>query len=129
MVKFVSVLVAVTLAACSGPAHREAQVQGDNRAVPFDAAAQEGRCAGLTKAVQRDVALVDNSALARAIAVTYLSSIYGKDQIQRNLPIRVRLEDGIWYAEGRLPVGRVGGVPYIEICQSNGRVLRYSHTK
>lgn len=37
------------------------------------------------------------------------------------------LRDGVWYVEGSLPKGLVGGVAIAEIAKDDGRILRISH--
>ena len=48
----------------------------------------------------------------------------------RKKPYIARLEKGVWIVEGSLPAQfTMGGVPYIEIQKSDGKILKVVHGK
>jgi hypothetical protein len=75
--------------------------------------------------------IVYNAAVARALAAIYVNALYDTNLPSRNdPPLRARLEHGIWHLSGPpLPADTIGGEFYIQICQSNGRVLSYIATQ
>lgn len=79
--------------------------------------------------VQRDQtprAMIDNENTAKQIAEIYLTKIYGAE-LKGELPLQASLQDGIWYLRGHSRQLMVGGVAEIDLCQSNGQVLRVFH--
>ena len=88
------------------------------------------RCSARVGFYQPHEGIVSTSETAAQVAEVYLNNIYGAPTIQRELPLRVGLDRGVWKVEGkRLPVYAVGGVAEIQICKSNGLVLRLVHGK
>ncbi|MGE5722793.1 MAG: NTF2 fold immunity protein [Sphingomonadales bacterium] len=56
--------------------------------------------------------------------------MFGKDEVRRQRPLKTKLARGVWYIESQgPPTGWLGGAFYIQICQSNGKVLNYFGTQ
>lgn len=91
----------------------------------FDETHQDPRCRGNPSVFQRKSGVVNSAELADSIGRRYLISIYGPGV----KPTKARLDRGVWYVQDTLPEGSAGGTKTIEICQSNGRVLRYFATQ
>jgi hypothetical protein len=89
----------------------------------------DARCASRIGFYQPPTGIVSTPKNASRVAEIYLSSVYGSDQIKSQLPFDITAENGVWLVTGKLPRGFVGGVAEIEICQSNGLVLRIAHGK
>ena len=75
--------------------------------------------------------LIATEALAIAVAEPMLFSVYGRENILRQRPYRVRLTNGYWHLSGTLPApaATVGGTFYLVIEASNCRVHTLFHTK
>jgi hypothetical protein len=66
---------------------------------------------------------------AQRIAEAVWLPIYGED-ISQKKPFRAELiGDSIWAVAGSLPNDMIGGVPYIEIQKSDGKILGIGHSK
>jgi len=63
------------------------------------------------------------------IAIAVWEPIYGVEKIAKEKPFRAALKNGVWYVNGSLPEGRLGGVAEAEIAKDDGRILRISHGK
>lgn len=63
------------------------------------------------------------------IAEVALSKIYGKENIEKQKPFSINLENGIWLIEGYSEDGYDGGVVYMEIKKNNGEILKVIHGK
>jgi len=72
---------------------------------------------------------VPNEATAIRIAEAVWEPIYGRDDLQRHLPTRAVLTDGVWTVRGTLPPGVWGGTAVAEIRKKDGCILRVSHGK
>lgn len=73
---------------------------------------------------------IKNDSVAVKVGYVILTSIYGDDNINNQLPFNVSLyKDSIWIVTGTLPDNIVGGVAYIELRKSDGQVLRVAHGK
>lgn len=74
--------------------------------------------------------VIRDGLVAAKVAEIYLTSVYGKDQIEKQRPLVADLSGGIWTIRGTPPSkGRsFGGVAEIEIAKTDGRVLRMSHS-
>ena len=72
---------------------------------------------------------VPDEKTAIAIALAVWNPIYGEKQIKGESPYIAKLKDGIWYVNGSLKEGWVGGVAEIEISKDDARILRLSHGK
>jgi hypothetical protein len=70
---------------------------------------------------------VPNAETAIRIAVAVWEPIYGKKQIAKQKPYVVALKDGVWFVEGSLPKGWLGGVAVAEISKDSGEIIRVSH--
>lgn len=95
------------------------------------AAATDARCASPVKQYQPPKGMVPNKVAAAEISRTYLVTIYGRADIESELPLRASLQRGVWLVQGtgNTAPGSKGGVAMIEICKSNGRVLSVIHEK
>jgi hypothetical protein len=69
---------------------------------------------------------VPNEATAVKIAEAIWFPIYG-EEIFAAKPFKAVLKDGIWFVNGTLPDGWLGGVPEAEISKKDGKILRVSH--
>jgi len=76
-----------------------------------------------------DVGYVPNAQTAIQIAVAVWEPIYGKEKIAEEKPYKATLKDGVWFVEGSLPKGWIGGVAEAEISKDTGAILRVSHGK
>lgn len=88
----------------------------------LDEARQDNRC------VRGEVRfeptnLIDTDVLAREIATIHISNRFDVKRTDLR-PLKATLENGVWTAREMLPPNMVGGGLNIEMCQSNGRVLR-----
>lgn len=58
-----------------------------------------------------------------------LDSIYGKAQIDKELPLKITLyDDSLWYFEGTLHTDK-GGVVHACISKSSGQIIQINHGK
>jgi len=72
---------------------------------------------------------VPNENTAIKIAIAIWTPIYG-DGVLKNKPYKVILKKGVWFVEGSLPENfTLGGVPYIEIQKTDGKILKVMHGK
>ena len=72
---------------------------------------------------------VPDKETAVKIAEAVWISIYGKEQIEKEKPYKAFLKEGVWYIEGSLPEGWLGGVAEAEISKNDGHIIRISHGK
>lgn len=72
---------------------------------------------------------VSTPEIAYNIAESILSKIYGKENIEKQKPFSINLENDIWIIEGNIEKDYLGGVAYMEIRKSNGEVLKVLHGK
>lgn len=77
---------------------------------------------------------VPTADVAIRIAECILCEIYGKENIEKEKPFSVNLENGVWIIEGNIPeindsIMTFRGQSYIEIKKSNGEILKLLHTK
>jgi hypothetical protein len=91
--------------------------------------AADPRCVASVDRVQPRDGVVSNEKIAEVVALTYLTAIYGRATIRREMPLRAKLSDGVWTVNGTLPHGSVGGTAQMLICQRNGTVLSIIHHK
>lgn len=89
----------------------------------------DARCDKSIDLVQPRRGIISNAQTANAVALLYLLPVYGRDVIDRQLPLRATLHDGVWTVEGVPPPGSIGGNATIILCQRNGAVLRMIHSK
>jgi hypothetical protein len=70
--------------------------------------------------------VVSGPGVARQVATDYfmavLPDIPVHDLMQR--PVETKLQRGVWYVNTTVPKNAIGIQLFIEICQSNGRVLK-----
>jgi hypothetical protein len=72
--------------------------------------------------------MIADAAIARDLAKVYLIAVYGKKQIEYELPLSVSLKEKVWTVKGILNgKRRDGGVAEIDLAQQDGRVLRLTH--
>lgn len=77
---------------------------------------------------------VPTADVAVRIAECVLSEIYGKENIEKEKPFSVNLQNGVWIIEGSIPdmndsLITFYGESYMEIKKSNGEILKLLHTK
>ena len=75
-----------------------------------------------------DYGVVSTAATAKEVAHAYFSDIFAYTdtpvgQVLRR-PLTAELRDGIWHVVTTVPKGAVGVQLFMQICQSNGRVLQ-----
>jgi hypothetical protein len=76
-----------------------------------------------------DDGYISNEASAAKVAEIVWLNVYGTE-IEDNKPFKVKLIDGkVWSVEGVMSKGELGGVPYIEIQKSDGKILKVLHGK
>lgn len=93
-------------------------------------ASADARCAARVGFYQPPEGIVSTAQSAARVAEIYLTRTYGAPVIRGELPFKVRLDRGVWTIEGKdLPLGWEGGVAELQICRSNGLVLRVVHGK
>ena len=74
--------------------------------------------------------VIEDAENAANVGIAILSSIYGKENIERQKPFKVVLiNDLFWSVKGSLPPYAVGGTAFILIQKKDGRVLNYFHGK
>ncbi len=73
--------------------------------------------------------VVPTAKVAFQIAEPILINVYGKENIESEKPFSINLEADVWIIEGSLEEGYDGGVAYIEIRKSDGKVLTVIHTQ
>lgn len=72
---------------------------------------------------------ISTKASAIKIAEIVWLNVYGS-QIYDDKPFIATLKDRkVWIVEGTLAKNKLGGVPYIEIQKSDGKILKVSHSK
>lgn len=70
----------------------------------------------------------DEKSAIKIAEIVWLN-IYGTD-IDNNKPFTATLTNGnIWVVKGSLNKNTLGGVPYMEIQKSDGRILKVTHGK
>jgi hypothetical protein len=87
---------------------------------------------------RRDDALPDSRTAVR-VGYVLLSRRFGKQAIDRELPLRVGLDGNVWKVRGRIEKSRgirgntlhvvLGGIAEIDLDRRDGRVLRLEHGK
>ncbi|MDB5674599.1 MAG: hypothetical protein JWM65_1581 [Sphingomonas bacterium] len=88
----------------------------------------DARCSARVEFNQAPQAMIDDPDMAMEIAKIYLIKFYGTKVMKDEVPLRVSLQGDVWHLTGRdLPRGNVGGVAEIDLCRSNGQVLRVVH--
>jgi hypothetical protein len=86
-------------------------------------------------AIRRDAGLITSPADAAAIAEIVAKSIYGSEAIEKQKPLIVSRKASIWYVRGNTSnpkLGKamvLGGNVEVEISNSDGRIIRVSHSK
>ncbi|QJU59633.1 hypothetical protein HL653_19425 [Sphingomonas sp. AP4-R1] len=70
--------------------------------------------------------IVDNEKIAIDIADRYLRRALPGMFVR---PLSAKLRNGIWIVHGFQPERGVGGTAYIEMCRSNGKVLKIYGTQ
>jgi len=93
---------------------------------------------GLGQAYKPPSGYVPDSATAVKIGEAVLIHVYGRKQIESELPLNAHLKDGIWIVTGtlRCPDGKGGtttecdgGVAVVQISKSDGRIFSMTHYK
>lgn len=74
--------------------------------------------------------MVPDAATATAIAFAIALPVYGKKQIESELPLHAVLKGQIWSVQGTLPKEwTTGGTVTIEIDKTSGKILYLMHGK
>ena len=115
------------LTACSNPSSDRGNEQAEQ--IPPVATTQDGRCREPVKTFKDggaplEFGVVSSSAAARQIASAYFRGTWRNlplDEVLRR-PIETKLRRGVWHVNTTLPEG-LGIKLFVELCQSNGRVL------
>lgn len=94
-------------------------------ALAFSAVASAGFASAQAS---RDGYIKDES-IAISYAKIILSSVYGADDVNSELPLTAKLKSGVWTVSGTLKPGLKGGVAEIEISKKDGRIIEVSHGK
>jgi hypothetical protein len=72
---------------------------------------------------------ISNESSAIKLAEIVWLNVYGTG-INDNKPFKAKLKDGkVWIVEGTFHNNGFGGVPYIEIQKSDGKILKVIHGK
>ena len=74
-----------------------------------------------------EINYVPDEKTAIKIATAILSPTYGEEHVRSKAPYKATLSNGIWQVVGTLPAGYKGGVPLIQLNQSNAKVLKVAH--
>ena len=75
---------------------------------------------------------VPTAELAVSIAEQVLVQIYGKEQIEKQKPFSINIDNGIWVIEGfwdKSDYQVDGGNVYLEMDKLSGKILKVVHTK
>nr|WP_253950701.1 NTF2 fold immunity protein [Novosphingobium sp. SG751A] len=97
--------------------------------LPQTAQAEPVECKKAVSLYQPEGGVIPSDAIAKNIANTYLSEVYGAQTIRAEFPLTAKIQDGVWTVEGNLPRGKLGGVAVIRLCRRNGTVLSIIHEK
>ena len=88
----------------------------------------DARCSSTIEFNQEPQAMIDNPDMAMQIVEIYLTKFYGAKVMKDEVPLRVSLQGDVWHVTGKgVPTGSVGGVAEIDLCRTNGQVLRIVH--
>ena len=72
--------------------------------------------------------MVSSEATAKDLASAYWKAIFAETDAQAEQalrrPLKAELENGVWHVETTLPKDALGIQLFVQICQSNGRVLQ-----
>lgn len=109
--------------------YRQSAVLALGLGIATPAHAHDARCDQSIDLVQPRRGIISTAKTASAVALAYLVPIYGRENINRQLPLRATLRDEMWTVEGVLPPGSIGGNALIILCQRNGAVVRMIHSK
>lgn len=128
------ILASLALAGCSQPPAGRADPMQQRK----DAAARtpaerstDPRCTGDTKYFWFNDftpvpgGLIPDEKRAIQFGVAYMATVYPAERLREDRPWRANLNNGIWHVQGTLPPGSAGGTHQVELCRSNGRVLRF----
>lgn len=124
-------ILALMAAGCSESAPKD--VPERQARIPLDTAKQDARCRenianGLAPGLF-DYGVVNSPDVAKAVATTYIRAILRGDKALESTlkrPMQTTLKNGVWHVRTTLPKGALGLYEYVDICQSNGRVLTLS---
>jgi hypothetical protein len=89
------------------------------------------RLAESQKTVFPLIGVVPDEDTAKAIAEAIAIPVWGKKQVQNELPLRAGLKKGVWTVIGtpRLTGGETGGELIVQIDKKTGAVLALLHTQ
>lgn len=80
----------------------------------------------LHNAIGKDEIITDEKT-AISIAEPLLFSVYGKENIVKQMPYKIGKVQNYWVISGSLPKPQIGGVFEIIIDSKNGQVIRLTH--
>ena len=122
-------LVTLTVAAnCTDSSDSQTLAVTTER-VTLDASRQDPRCREPVGFLQNRPfdfhggGAIANAEMAGQIGALHFQANYGQFGWPEH-PIRATVRNGVWHIEQVLPDGSIGGGLHIEMCQSNGKVLR-----
>ena len=74
--------------------------------------------------------MVPDESTAVDLAFTFLKSIYGQTEMEKQKPFKARFDNGVWVVEGDFPntPAMVGGSAFIGIRKKDGKVMFWGHT-
>ncbi|HEX3505944.1 MAG TPA: NTF2 fold immunity protein [Xanthobacteraceae bacterium] len=70
---------------------------------------------------------VPDADTARKISEVVLIRLVGEAQVEREKPLTVSLEDGVWIVKGTMPPNTLGGIAEVHISKKDGTILFLSH--
>ena len=76
-----------------------------------------------TNPLKPKLGYVPDEATAIAIAKAVWLPVFGKEGVERQHPIRAKLQDGVWVVQGHNPVPYPDSTLVADIAQDDGRIL------
>src|SRR5260370_41315160 len=76
----------------------------------------------------KEPGLVPDKETAIKIAEAVVFPIYGEEDIKKERPYSVTLENGFWRVVGTMSEGLAGGTFYVVISHWDGRIVAVGHT-
>ncbi len=80
----------------------------------------------LHNAIGKDEIITDEKT-AISIAESLLFSVYGKENIVKQMPYKIGKVQNYWVVSGSLPKPQIGGVFEMIIDSKNGEIIRLTH--
>lgn len=126
--------IALALAGCGQqpsapvPANASASVATPEPALPPDKTV-DTRCATPVEFHRAAAGMIPNAAVAKQVGLAYMRGAYADLPEVPGQTLDAELRNGIWYVGLNPPAGWLGGGPNVEICRSNGLVLKIYATQ